>query len=359
MAPVTLVSRRLSLAAALLTLGAAVGLGGCQSVFSSAPISAEPVVLRGAGATFPAPLYQRWLEEFGRQKAYENVTLTYDAVGSGQGVSRYLEASVDFGASDAPLGEKDRQRYPQERGTLIQIPMTGGLVVFSYNLPGLEGSQTLRLSRQSYCGIVTGEISNWNDPRIAADNPGVSFPDLPLLWVYRSDGSGTTYIFTNHLREACPDWKGGVGKSADWPAGIGADGNQGVSAEIRQSSGAIGYVELAAARKNRLPAAILENRQGEFISPTPEAAAEALVGVETPEDFALTVPDPTAPKAYPIVGLTWLLLYGEYDQPVKKTILNNFVRWALTEGKPYAVEMGYLPLAPDLREKVLTALAAP
>ncbi|MFN5515451.1 MAG: phosphate ABC transporter substrate-binding protein PstS, partial [Cyanobacteriota bacterium] len=200
MAPLTLNSRRLSLAASLLTLGTAVGLGGCQSVFSSAPISTEPVVLKGAGATFPAPLYQRWLEEFGAQKAYENVTLTYDAVGSGKGISRYLEASVDFGASDAPLGEKERQRYPRERGTLIQIPMTGGLVVFSYNLPALEGSQTLRLSRQSYCGIVAGEITNWNDPRIAADNPDVSFPDLPLLWVYRADGSGTTYIFTNHLQ---------------------------------------------------------------------------------------------------------------------------------------------------------------
>lgn len=311
------------------------------------------VSISGAGATFPNPLYQRWFSEY--QKQNPKIQISYQSVGSGAGVNQFLAQTVDFGATDAPLTPEERQKYPTGRGQPIQIPMTGGAVVLAYNLPGVQ--QNLRLSRQAYCGIAQGTIKAWNDPLITKANPGVNLPNTPISLVHRSDGSGTTFVFTNHLQAACPQWKAGAAKSISWPTGIGAKGNEGVTAQVQQTPGAIGYVEYVYARENQIPFAALENRAGSYITASPESAARGIVGQNVPQDFALLVPDPTEKDAYPIIGLTWLLLYEQYDNPAKAESLKDFVRWALSnEGDKYAQELGYLPLPEEISQRVVATL---
>lgn len=351
--------------ATVASLLVAAGLTACQPPAAQAPGDApaatgETVTISGAGASFPAPLYQRWFSEYNTLNP--NIQISYQSVGSGAGVKQYLARTVDFGATDAPLTPEERQQFQQKFNTEpIQVPMTGGAVVFAYNLPG-EGLQNLRLSREAYCGIVAGEVTQWNAPEIAQANPGVNLPNQPINFVHRSDGSGTTFIFTNHLQEACPNWKAGADKAVSWPTGIGAKGNEGVTASIQQTAGSIGYVEFSYARENNLNMATLENRAGTFVEPSPESASAALEGQTIPEDFALEIPDPQGKDAYPIVGLTWLLLYNNYDNPATAEALENFVNWALTEGDKYAIELGYLPLSQDVaqrvQEVVTTQLAA-
>jgi phosphate transport system substrate-binding protein len=333
-------------------LALTVGLTSC----ADSTAVREPVLLKGAGATFPAPLYQRWITEYSNSQKNNNLTIAYDSVGSGKGVENFLAQSVDFGASDAPLKEDERKSFPSDRVKPVQVPMTGGLLVFAYNLSEIEGADDLKLSRGTYCGVVTGKIKNWDDPKIAADNPNVNLPDLPIIFVHRSDGSGTTFIFTNHLKSACPDWKAGSGKKVEWPVGMGAEGNEGVSAQIQQTQGAIGYTEYSFAKDKNLQRAVIQNKAGQFIKPSPESAAKAFVGVDVPSDFALVIPDPPASDAYPIVGLTWLLLYGKYDDPGKVDALKNFIKWSLNEGDRYASDLGYLPIPNELQEKVINTI---
>ncbi|WP_330203451.1 phosphate ABC transporter substrate-binding protein PstS [Cyanobacterium sp. Dongsha4] len=337
------------------------GLTACsdkQSSSVSAP-SIDPnqiVMLKGAGASFPAPLYQKWIQEYSSTDDKKNIRINYDSVGSGTGVKNFLAEAVDFGASDAPLKDEEKQKFPENRGKPIQIPMTGGLLVFAYNLANYEGLDDIRLSRNTYCGIVTGKITKWNDPAIAADNPDVRLPDIPLIFVHRSDGSGTTFIFTSHIEKACSDWSAGSGKEVEWPSGVGADGNEGVSTQIQQTAGAIGYIEYSYSKDKNLQTAVLENKSGNFIKPSPENASKAFVGQTVPDDFALVIPDTEAPDAYPIVGLTWLLLYTNYDDPTKAEVVKNFVQWSLVEGDESASTLGYLPIPDDLQEKVITTL---
>ncbi len=316
----------------------------------------ESVFISGAGASFPAPLYQRWITEYTSNTKNANLQIKYDSVGSGAGVKNFLTQTVDFGASDAPLNPEEIKQFPPGRGTPLQIPMTGGSVVFAYNLSNFEGLEQIKLSRESYCGIVSGEINTWNDPSIAADNPNIRLPNLPIIFIHRSDGSGTTFIFTNHLQAACPEWEGGAGKSIEWPTGIGADGNQGVSAQIQQSQGAIGYTEYSYAKDNNLSMAILKNKAGRFIQPSPDAASQAFAQVNVPDNFALIIPDPNNPNAYPIVGLTWLLIYGNYDDQNKIEALKQFITWSLNEGDIYTKNLGYVPIPDELQERVLLRL---
>ena len=307
------------------------------------------VSLSGAGASFPAPLYQRWFSEY--NKLNPGVRISYQSVGSGAGVNQYLEGTVDFGASDAPLTEEERQTFEQTYGQApIQVPMTAGSVVFAYNLPGVDN---LELPRDTYCGIVNGEITNWNDPAIAEANPNASLPDTPISWIHRSDGSGTTFLFTNHIAAACPNWQGGAAKTVEWPTGIGAKGNEGISAQVLQTEGGIGYVEYAYAKENGISAAALENKSGNTIAPSPEAASLVFAGETIPEDFALTVPDPANPEAYPIAGLTWLLIYPEYDDVTKAQALQGVIDWALNNGDEYAQQLGYIPLPQDVEQRVV------
>jgi phosphate transport system substrate-binding protein len=305
--------------------------------------------LSGAGASFPAPLYQRWFSAINEE--YPGLQVNYQSVGSGAGIEQYLSGTVDFGATDAPLTPDERQQFMDEYGSdAIQVPMTGGLVVFAYNL---EGVDNLELPQEAYCGIVNGDITNWNDPIIADANPDASLPDQSINWVHRSDGSGTTFLFTNHISEACPNWTAGAAKSVEWPAGIGAKGNEGIAAQVQQTQGAVGYVEYTYASENDISMATLENSAGNFIEPSPEAAARVFEGVEVPEDFALLIPNPEGEEAYPIAGLTWMLIYPEYDNPETARAINTIVQWSLQNGDEMAQELGYIPLPGDVQERVI------
>ncbi|HEY9644960.1 MAG TPA: phosphate ABC transporter substrate-binding protein PstS [Chroococcidiopsis sp.] len=308
--------------------------------------------LSGAGASFPAPLYQRWFSEFNKQQS--GVQISYQSVGSGAGVEQYLAGTVDFGASDAPLTDEEKQSFKAKYGAdPIQVPMTGGAVVLAYNLPGV---QDLKVSREAFCGIVQGTVTRWNDPAIAQANTGATLPDQPIGWVHRSDGSGTTFIFSSHIAAACPNWTAGSGKSVEWPVGAGAKGNEGVTAQIQQTEGSIGYVEYAYAHENELSMAELENKAGKYIAPSPESAALAFEGEEVPADFALSVPDPSGEGAYPIAGLTWLLLYPKYADTAKLEALKAVIDWSLAGGKTFAQELGYVPVTEGLAQRVMTAI---
>jgi phosphate transport system substrate-binding protein len=310
------------------------------------------MAINGAGASAPNPLYQKWFADY--NKVDPAVQISYQSVGSGAGVKQFMEQTVDFGATDDPLKDDARAKYPTARGSApIQVPTTGLFVVFAYNLEGVDG---LKLSRETYCAIADGSIKTWNDPKIAKDNAGVTLPDTPVTWVYRSDGSGTTAIFTNHIAKACPNWKAGSGKAIEWPGGTGAKGNEGVTAQIQQTPGGIGYTEFSFAKENNLKMASLQNKAGDMVEPTPEAAAKALAGVEPDKNFAVKVPDPEQAGAYPIVSLTYLLLYEQYPDQAKADALKKVVNWALKDGKAAATELGYIPLPDDIVTKVATQL---
>ncbi len=300
------------------------------------------VSISGAGASAPNSLYQRWFSDY--RKVKPNVEVSYQSIGSGAGINQFLAQTVDFGATDDPITGKDAAKFPKERGKMIQVPTTGLFVVFAYNLEGVKG---LKLSRAAYCGIADGSIKTWNHPTIVKDNAGVTLPSTPVTFVFRSDGSGTTAIFTNHLVKACPNWKPGAGRSIEWPVGTGARGNEGVTASITQTAGGIGYVEFTYARENNLEMATLQNKAGDFVIPTPEAAAKSLEGQKPNEQFVISVPDPEGKEAYPIVSLTYILLYGNYPAP-KGSTLKELFTWALKDGKAATAELGFIPLPDSL-----------
>ena len=324
--------------------------GAAPTTSGTAPASGggSSSSLSGAGATYPAPLYQRWFADY--NKANPGTQISYQSVGSGAGVEQFLAGTVDFGASDAPLKAEERAKFKAKyNAEPIQVPMTGGSVVFAYNLDGVKD---LKLSRAAYCGIASGKITKWNDPAIAKSNAGAKLPDSAIQFVHRSDGSGTTFQFTNHLKAACPEWTAGVNKSISWPKGMtGAKGNEGVSAQIKQTPNAMGYVEYSFAKQTDMSMAAIENKSGKLIVPSPEAGAEAFVGQKVPADLGLTVPDSTNPKAYPISGLTWLLLYPQPKDATKTAALKAVIGWALTTGKATATELGYVPMNDELVAK--------
>lgn len=357
----SLTRQALSAAAIVLTLG----LVSCGSQAPTAPPGASTsattspaasgggaaISLSGAGATAPNPLYQRWFQDY--NKTNPSVQISYDSVGSGAGVKRFLDQTIDFGATDSALKPDERAKLAADRGKAIQVPSTGLFVVFAYNLDGVTD---LKLSREAFCGIVDGSVKTWNDPLIAKANAGAKLPTDPITFVHRSDGSGTTSIFTKHIVKACPNWKFGDGKTVEWPTGTGAKGNEGVTAQIQQTKGAIGYTEYSFAKENKLSMASLQNKAGDFIAPTPEAAAKAFVGAKVPDDFALSIPDPEQKDAYPIVSLTWLLMYEKPKDPAKAKAAADFLRWALKDGKTAATELGYIPLPDELATKAAAAL---
>ncbi len=309
--------------------------------------------LSGAGATFPAPLYQRWFADY--NKANPGTQISYQSVGSGAGVEQFLAGTVDFGATDAPLKAEERAKFKAKyNADPIQVPMTGGSVVFAYNLDGVKD---LKLSRAAYCGITAGKITKWSDPAIAKANPGAKFPDAGIQFVHRSDGSGTTFQFTNHLKAACPEWTAGVNKSVAWPKGMtGAKGNEGVSAQIQQTPNSIGYIEYSYAKQTAISTAAVENKSGKLIAPSPESGAAAFVGEKVPADLALLVADSANPQAYPITGLTWLLLYPQPKDAAKGNALKSTIEWALTTGKATVTELGYVPIDDELVTKVKAEL---
>ncbi|MCT7991990.1 phosphate ABC transporter substrate-binding protein PstS [Laspinema olomoucense] len=307
----------------------------------------QPVNLTGAGATFPAPIYQRWFQEF--NQANSQVRTNYQSVGSGAGVQQFSSGTVDFGASDVAMKDEEIQAMNRE---VLMLPMTAGGIVLAYNLPGVETG--LKLPREVYVDILLGEITQWNDPRIAEANPGVNLPDQAIAVVYRSDGSGTTGVFTQHLSAISEKWKErvGEGKTVEWPTGIGGKGNEGVTASIQQTVGAIGYVEYGYAKNNNITMAALENKSGNFIAPSSEAASKTLAAVELPDNLRAFISDPEGPDSYPIVSYTWLLAYKEYSDPQKAQALEAVIEYGLNEGQQLAPELGYIPLPANVRQKV-------
>jgi phosphate transport system substrate-binding protein len=318
------------------------------STLAVVPLPAQQ--LSGAGATFPAPLYQRWSVEYNKQ--VPSIQVNYQSVGSGAGVKNFLQGVVDFGASDAAMSDEEMARSP--RGAVL-VPATAGSVVLAYNLPGVT---ELKLSRAALAGIFLGTIKKWNDPAIAAANPGLTLPATPINVAYRSDGSGTTYVFTQHLAAISPEFDDQVGfdKSVTFPVGIGGKGNEGVTALIKQTPGTIGYVEYGFAEQNKIPMAAIENKSGNFVAPTAASGAAALASVELPENLRAWPVDTAAPDGYPISSFTWLLLYKKYDDPAKLKALKDFVTYALTEGQTLATSLGYIPLPEPVVAKANAAL---
>ncbi len=323
----------LSVAAAMLCLGSAAN---------------AQLKLNGAGATFPYVIYSKWFDLYHEKTGVE---VNYQSIGSGGGIKQVIEGTVDFGASDAPMTDDQLKQAAEKQGTeILHIPTVMGAVVLTYNVPGV--GQGLRLSPEVLAGIYLGEIINWNDPKIAALNSGIKFPDLPIIVVHRSDGSGTTNIFTDYLSKVSAAWKEKVGKgtSVNWPAGLGAKGNEGVAGMIKQSDGGIGYVELAYAVQNSLPYASLRNQAGAFVEPTFDAVSAAAAGAvpAMPADLRVSITDASGKNAYPISGFTWLLIYKKMKNLEKMHALQKLLTWGMTEGQKYAKDLYYAPLPKEV-----------
>lgn len=330
--------------------------GGSASDGDAPPSSRSGSVdLTGAGATFPYPLYSKWFSDYATEK---NVRINYQSIGSGGGIRQLSEGTVDFGATDGPM--TDDELAKAKGGAIMHFPTVLGAVAIAYNLPDLSGG--LRLSGPVISQIFLGTIKKWNDPRIAALNPGVELPARDVLVVHRSDGSGTTYVFSDYLAAVSQDWASGPGRGKDvaWPTGLGGKGNEGVAGQIKQIPGAIGYVELAYAKQNDLPVAAVMNTAGEFVAPSIEAVTAAAAGVAdrlpAATDYRLSIVNAPGAGAYPISSFTWLLLYRDQTDSVKARKLVDFLRWALTEGEKQAAALDYAPLPPAMAERLLQRL---
>lgn len=315
-------------------------------------LAQNAMTIQGSGATFPAPLYQLWFMQF--NKTNPNVQVNYQAIGSGAGIKQFQQGLTDFGASDAAM--TDEQMAATKNGVQL-VPMTAGIIVLTYNLPGAPSD--LKLSREAYTGIFLGKITSWNDPAIAKSNPNVQLPDTKITVVSRSDGSGTTYVFTSHLSAISDAWKNGPGHgtTVNFPVGVGGKGNPGVTALVKQTPGAIGYVEYAYAKQNNLPMAVLENKSGGFIPPSLQAGQEALASVDLPPNLRAWLPDPPAANAYPIVTYTWMLLRKKYDDPKMADTLKAIVLYGLSDGQSFSSQLGYIPLPASVISADKAALA--
>ncbi|HXG43529.1 MAG TPA: phosphate ABC transporter substrate-binding protein PstS [Gemmatimonadales bacterium] len=317
---------------------------------SQAEAAAGQRKLTGAGATFPNPIYTKWFDAYHKKSG---VQINYQSIGSGGGIRQFTEGTVDFGATDGPMTDAQIEAV---QGNVVHIPTVIGAVVLTYNLPSLGGTR-LKLDGQTVVDMYLGRITRWNDQRIAALNPGVNLPALDLIVVHRSDGSGTTYVFTDYLAKISPEWRDKVGSatSVNWPAGLGGKGNEGVTQQVKQVEGAVGYVELIYAVANRLPFALLRNAAGRFVEPSLEsataAAASANLGPDT--DFRVSITNAPGPKTYPITSFTWLLVRKDDKNVERARLLRDFLNWMITdEAQRMAVELQYAPLPAPIRELV-------
>jgi phosphate transport system substrate-binding protein len=313
------------------------------------------VDLTGAGATFPYPLYSKWFSDYA---ARTGVKINYQSIGSGGGIRQIQEQTVDFGATDGPMSNDELSKA--KGGAILHIPTALGGDVITYNLPGV--TQPLKLTGPLVADIFLGKVTKWNDPQIAALNPGVKLPNQDMLVVHRSDGSGTTYVFTDYLTAVSPAWAKGPkkGKEVPWPVGLGGKGNEGVSGNVKQTPGAIGYVELAYAKENGLPSALIKNASGNFIAPSTEtitAAAEGVANKLPPNtDYRISIVNATGANAYPISSFTWILAYVNQPDSVKGKKLVDFLRWALTDGEKEATTLNYAPLPAPMIEQLKSRL---
>jgi phosphate transport system substrate-binding protein len=326
----------------------------CSLLTASFSSAGEAVRLRGSGASFPFPLYGLWFKEYG--KAHQNVIIDYQAKGSGAGIRDFINKTVDFAASDAAMTDAEMKEV--DAGVQL-LPMTAGSIVLSYNLPG--GPQELKLSREAYPKIFLGHVTKWNDAVIAQANPDAKMPNLDITVARWADSSGTTFVFTQHLSAVSEAWKNGPGAGAtvNWPSSdkfIASPQNAGVAATIKQTPGAIGYIEYGYAEQGKMPTAWLENKAGKFVKPNLASGQAALAGVQLPPDLRAWLPDPAGDEAYPIVTYTWMLFYKKYSDAKKAEAIRNVVQYCLTDGQNVSGKMGYIPLPADVVQVVSKAL---
>jgi phosphate transport system substrate-binding protein len=305
------------------------------------------MLINGAGATFPYPLYSKWFDQYAKEDP--SVRFNYQSIGSGGGQKQILAQTVDFGASDGPMSDDNLSKAPRK---ILHIPTVAGAVVVTYNA---QDNLKLKLDGPSIADIFLGKITRWNDKRLVALNPGTKLPDSDLVVVHRSDGSGTSYIFTDFLSSVSPEWEKRVGRSTSvkWPIGLGAKGNEGVAGQIKQLPGTLGYVELAYAHQNQLPFAEIKNAAGNFVSPSIASVTEALASAKVPDDFRFSMVNPPGEKAYPIAGATWLLVYQQQKDATKGKKLVEFLNWAMKKGEAMAQTLDYAPLPESLEQRVL------
>jgi len=320
---------------------------------ASLSLAAGAQKLTGAGATFPNPIYSRWFTEYSQQ--HPGVQINYQSVGSGAGIRQVSTKIVDFGASDGPMSD---DQLKQSQVKLFHIPTVLGAVVPVYNIPGL--SKQLNFSGDVIADIYLGKITKWNDPRIAKDNPGVSLPDHMILPVYRSDGSGTSYIFTDYLSKVSPDFATKVGKSTSvrWPVGIGQKGNEGVAGMVRNSQFSFGYVELIYAVQNKMEYGLVKNAAGKYIQASTQSVTEAAAAASKniPADYRVSITNAAGAGSYPIASFTWLLIPVQSADPAKGKVLHDFIEWMLDKGESEAAGMTYAPLPAPVIARVRETL---
>lgn len=323
-----------------------------------AQIPPGALLLKGAGSTFDSVIFKRWFTAY--HDSHPDTFIKYASVGSGEGIARFIgknvdqKDQVDFGASDAAMNDN---QLAQANNDALMIPATAGCVVLAYNLPGFKGE--LKLSRKAYAGIFLGEITHWNDPVIAAANPGVKLPNLTIVTAVRQDGSGTTFAFTRNLDAISDQWRAkfGPGTLINWPGNaMRAKGNEGVAGLVEKSAGSIGYVGYEFARRIGLDYATLENKEGKYVKASEQGCAAALANAEMPENLRLFVPDPSGPDSYPIATFSWVLLRKSYPNAQTADALKNLFQWSLQDGQHYATELGYVPLPKSVAEKALAAV---
>lgn len=332
------------------------GANNSATASSTTSSSGGSVDLTGAGATFPYPIYSKWFSDYATATG---VKINYQSIGSGGGIRQLSEGTVDFGASDSPMSDDEMSKA--KGGAILHIPTVLGADVITYNLPGVTGG--LKLTPAVIADIFMGRVKKWNDTRIASLNAGVSLPNQDILVVHRSDGSGTTYIFTDYLSTAVPAWKTSVGKGKEvkWPVGLGAKGNEGVAGQVKQTPGSIGYVELAYATQNKLPIAAIRNKAGQFVAASvpavTAAAAAAAKALPANTDYRISIVDAPGADSYPISSFTWILVYQHQQDAVKGKKLVDFLNWALTEGEKSAVTLDYAPLPAEMATTVKAKLS--
>ncbi len=314
-------------------------VGALVGLFALSTPARAQLLINGAGATFPYPLYSQWFDTYTRVQP--NVRFNYQSIGSGGGIKQLTAHTVDFGASDAPMND---EQIASAGGKVLHFPTVLGADVMAYNIPGVE--QKIKLTGPMIADIFLGKIAKWNDPAIVKLNPDIKMPDMDIIVAHRSDGSGTTYVFVDYLSKVSEAWKKDVGKgtSVKWPVGLGGKGNEGVTALIQQTPGAIGYVELIYALQNNMPFADIQNKSGNFITASLESVTAAASGTKIPADFRVSITDAAGPEVYPISSFTYLLVYEKQADTAKGRALTEFIKWALTDGQPLAPKLHYAPL---------------
>jgi phosphate transport system substrate-binding protein len=318
---------------------------------------AQTLSITGAGATFPNPIYSKWFDEY--HKIKPNIEINYQSVGSGAGIKQVTEGTVDFGASDGPMNDDQLKAFQEKHGFgSLHFPTVLGAVVPTYNIPGVTAA--LNFTPDALAGIFLGKITKWNDPAIAGPNKGVTLPGNDIVVVHRSDGSGTSYVFTDYLSKVSPEWKDKVGKgtSVNWPVGLGGKGNEGVTGQIKNAPNAIGYVELIYAVSNNIPYGSVKNSSGNFVKADLASVSEAAAAAAKtmPDDFRVSITNPEGKKAYPIASFTWLLIPEKFSDAAKRDAIKGFLSWMLADGQNYAEQLSYAKLPKEVVAKEKKAI---